>query len=109
MSEPRENRIVIDAKWPDQADAHGDCQVNWMYPLMYSGEGRSRLRISLFAVRAADDLIIEFDGPRNGWVIRMDRFAAEPHEFDEPVEEAAEVAFVPAWYVAPDPSTPDTP
>lgn len=54
------------------------------------------VHIILLATRAADALVIRYDFERDGWVICMNRTRdADGHM--EVIEEAAEVAFVPAW------------
>lgn len=52
--------------------------------------------VTLYHVRAADDVEIRFDLARNGWVIAMDKTRRVPGGC-EPVEDKAEVAFVSAW------------
>lgn len=90
-------------QWPDVTDIEGSHRFEWSYPQIYSAplttEPLSRITIGLMHVRAADDLIIEFSGARNGWVIRMDR-TYDGAGVMETVAEAVEVAFIPAWNVA---------
>ena len=78
-----------------------DGRVDWMYPDIYAGENpRSVLRIGLYHVRAADDIEIEYDGERDGYVIY--RTVTTGHvEYSvgcyEPIEKRKELAFIPAW------------
>lgn len=67
-----------------------------MYPNIYPKDKLDSLTITLFHVRAADSIHIEFDGDRNGWVIRMDR-TREKNGMSTVVKEKEEVAFIPAW------------
>lgn len=54
--------------------------------------------ISLSDVRAADELRIEYDFVRNGWVIKQARFGC--WEEDELIDEGwTEVAFLKAWAI----------
>ena len=93
-----ENRIEVDPMrrgWKANADAHGEVRIDW-HAQIYDDKPLSRVHLGLMHVRAADNLIIEFSGSRNGWVIRMDR-TRDDGGMMEVVEEAVEVAFVPAW------------
>lgn len=56
----------------------------------------NRVKVCLMDTRAADNLVVEYDFSRDGWVIRMDK-TREGIGHMETVEELAEVAFVPAW------------
>ncbi len=103
--EPKPPRIEP-TQWPGNFDVHGSVRLGWMYPGMYSGEARDRIEITLYSVRAADSISIEYDGPRDGWVIRMDR-TRDDDGITETVEEKVEVAFIPAWNQSPhDPVSP---
>lgn len=61
----------------------------------------NRVSIGLSDVRAADDLAVEYDFERDGWVLRMDKVREETTASGschmETIEGLAEVAFVPAW------------
>lgn len=81
----------------DRREVEGTAYIDWSYPNIYASKDRlDRLHIGLSHVRAADDLVIEYDGDRDGWVIRMDR-TRRMDGWSEVVEEAVEVAFIPAW------------
>jgi len=54
------------------------------------------VRIELMHVRAADVLIVRYDFERDGWSIRMDK-TKDLGGLMTVIEEAQEVAFVPAW------------
>jgi len=77
-------------------DGEKTARVEWMYPNIYKDESLDYIEIGLYHVRAADDIRIEFDGERNGYVIRMDR-TVEREGHCETIEEKQEVAFIPAW------------
>lgn len=68
--------------------------VELSYPRL--PENPTRVRIELIDVRAADDLLIEYDFERDGWVIRQEP-VVERGCFLEPAGEPQEVAFVEAW------------
>jgi hypothetical protein len=64
--------------------------ISWDYPQIGTcGEGLDVLRISLCRVRAINDLLIQFDGERNGWVIGGSFRTAAGDDF-----EFKEVAFI---------------
>jgi hypothetical protein len=76
--------------------------IDWMYPEIYGkDEPRSILKIGLYHVRAADDIEIEYDSDRDGYVIYQTvtvGYKLEPEgKFLEPVEKRKEKAFIPAW------------
>jgi hypothetical protein len=71
-------------------------RIDWMYPNIYSDKPLDRITIALFHTRAANDITIEFDGDRNGYVIRMDK-TVDTNAGADTVEENVEVAFIPAW------------
>ena len=54
------------------------------------------IHVSLWDVRAADDLIISYDFDRDGWRIGMDRTRYTPGLMVV-ISENEEVAFIPAW------------
>ena len=69
----------------------GDTNVNWMYPTIGTcGEPVQNLRISVCRVRAIPDIIVGFDGNRDGWVICGSFRTKEGDDF-----EYKEVAFIP--------------
>jgi len=64
---------------------------DWNYPRIGTcGEPCDILRVSLCRVRAVPDLLLKFDGERNGWVIGGSFRSADGDDF-----EFREVAFVP--------------
>jgi hypothetical protein len=74
-------------------DVCGNVTINWMYPEMFGdvhGEQRDRLTIALYSVRAAPDLVVEYDSKRDGWRLLVDR---SEHGTGKPVE----VGFIPSW------------
>lgn len=84
-------------------DVSGDASICWSYPNIYARNPDtndplklSRIVLSLEHVRAANSIAIEYDGARDGWVIRMDKTKFTDH-CAETVEEGVEVAFIPAW------------
>ena len=57
-----------------------------------------RVHVGLMHVRAAMDISVEYDFDRDGYVIRMDKTRDFPNGGGcEVIEEAVEVAFIPAW------------
>ena len=79
-------------------ETNESCSVDLWYPNIDPDRGPlPRIKIGLMHVRAADDITVEFDGERNGWVIRMDRTREHEGGVGETIEEKVEVAFVPAW------------
>lgn len=84
--------------WQMLSDEQETHSVELWYPLIRKNK---RVRISLYDVRAADDLVVEFDHKRNGWVLRMD--LTYGHSDGGPIDivkRDEEVAFVPAYNVA---------
>jgi hypothetical protein len=77
--------------------------IEWMYPNIYPSEGpRSVLKVGLYHVRAADDIEIEYDSERDGYIIFRTVTVGwtEPTEeknYSEAIEKRKEVAFIPAW------------
>jgi hypothetical protein len=69
-------------------------KVELKYPRVE--DNPDKVIISLMDVRAADDLLIEFDFDRNGWVIKMDE-TKDKDSMTEIIKEKVEVAFIPAW------------
>lgn len=56
------------------------------------------IEISLWDVRAADNITIKYDFDRDGWTVHMDRRdQLDDIHLSEIVEPLAEVAFIPAW------------
>ncbi len=71
--------------------------IEWMYPDIYGKKRQqSEITISLFHVRAANNLNIRFDSDRNGYVLYMDK-TKDMDGYCETIEEHCEVGFVPAW------------
>jgi hypothetical protein len=65
--------------------------VDWDYPRIGTcGEPCDILRVSLCRVRAVPDLLLKFDGVRNGWVVGGSFRTADGYDF-----EFKEVAFIP--------------
>lgn len=59
-----------------------------------------RIRITLMDVRAANNLVIDYDFDRDGWRIQMPtvhQWTAEQVAAGEDDDRLQEVAFVPAW------------
>lgn len=75
--------------------------IEWMYPEIYGKDRpQSEIRISMYHVRATNDLTIRFDSQRNGFVLTMDEFRGEYKDcgtYRESIEHEVEVGFVPAW------------
>jgi len=54
----------------NEIDVSGSANISWNYPEIGTGKGKpDTLRISIIRVRAIPDLIIAFDGDRDGWSI----------------------------------------
>jgi hypothetical protein len=71
-----------------------------MYPDIYGKDmPRNFLRIALYHVRAANDIEIEYNSERDGWVIYMTATTGykESENALKPIEERREKAFIPAW------------
>ena len=65
--------------------------VDWEYPEIGTcGKPCDILRVSLCRVRAVPDLLLKFDGERNGWVVGGSFRTAAGDDF-----EFKEVAFIP--------------
>lgn len=65
--------------------------VSWEYPEIGTcGKPCDILRVSLCRVRAVPDLLLKFDGERNGWVLGGSFRTADGDDF-----EFKEVAFIP--------------
>jgi hypothetical protein len=81
-------------------DLWGSAQIGWfagIYP-----EDRTVLKVGLYHVRASDDIEIEYDSGRDGWVIYRTVTVGwtEPtpeKNYYEPIEKRKEVAFIPSW------------
>lgn len=70
---------------------NGSGTVDWSYPKIGTcGEPCDTLRISICRTRAIDDLILSFDGVRNGWVISGSFRKGEDYEIRE-------VGFISEW------------
>lgn len=75
-----------------------NAMIDWMYPNIYpQKQPLDSLIVSLCHVRAANNIKICFDGDRNAWIILMDK-TKDVEQGSEIVEEACEVAVIPAWY-----------
>ena len=73
-----------------------EVEAQLWYPRANAAESTHTVRVSLWDVRAADDLVISYDFDRDGYSIKM----ATVHEWgvdEEPDPHLIEVAFVPAW------------
>ena len=55
-----------------------------------------RIQIGLLDVRAADDIQIEYDYDRDGWIIKQDEYESRDGIIYA-VLDWKEVAFIPAW------------
>ena len=82
----------------------GDANIEWMYPNIYAKDcPRNFLRIGLDHVRAANDIEIEYDSDRDGWLIFQNvttgfkLIEIEKAKYYEPIEDHREMAFIPAW------------
>ena len=76
----------------------GSQKIDWMYPNIY-GDSPDVLRISLYHVRAANDIEIEYSSQRDGWVVYQQvttGFRNVGSHMDS-VEKRKELAFIPAW------------
>jgi hypothetical protein len=60
----------------------------------------TEIRVGLVDVRAADDIVIRYDFDRDGWAVFQDESRETDWGF-ETVRELVEVAFIPAWLLAP--------
>lgn len=79
-------------------ESSDDIDVLLFYPNIYPKRGPlPRVQIDLSHTRAAHSITVEFDGDRDGWVIRTD-LMKEHEGWMEVLEEAVEVAFVPAYF-----------
>lgn len=79
-------------------EVEGSRKIDWMYPEIY-GDKPDFLRIALYHVRAANNIEIEYNSSRNGWVI-FQQITVGLQEVDgctDSIEKRKEVAFVPAW------------
>lgn len=70
-------------------------RVDLMYPR--SSNRPNTVIVSLYDVRAADDIRIRYDFDRDGWVISMDLTYDDNSGIIKIVKEDQEVAFIPAW------------
>ena len=77
-------------------EVRGSVRLSWEYPNIYPDKPLDRLTIGLSHTRGANCFTVEFDGDRNGYVIRMDR-VRDDDGIMETVEEGVEVAFLPAY------------
>jgi len=84
----------MSADWERITERDEQLRVELWYPRERKAQS---VRVSLFDVRAADDLVISFSFARNGWVIRMDSTHDDDSGIIKVVREEVEVAFVPAW------------
>jgi hypothetical protein len=100
------NRLGIKEEWKTMTDIEvsGDANIDWMYPSIYAEDGpRNFLRIGLMHVRAANDIEIEYDSDRDGWLIfqiittGFKLVESEKGNYYEPIEDRREMAFIPAW------------
>lgn len=85
--------MTAEPEWEDLTNELDELSVELWYPTIRKAKS---VRVSLYDVRAADDLLIRFDHDRNGWVIAMDLTRYESGTMTV-VEAEQEVAFVPAW------------
>ena len=70
-------------------------RADLMYPRL--PDRPNTVIVSLWDVRAADDLKIRYDFDRDGWVISMDLTHDDNSGIIKTVKEDQEVAFIPAW------------
>ena len=75
----------------------GSTIIGWMYPEIYQPNKRDSITIELYHTRSANNLHIEFDAERDGYVIQQQtRFT---WSLNDPIcdPEWKEVAFIKAW------------
>lgn len=77
-------------------------QIDWMYPEIYGNNlPRSVLRIGLYHVRAADDIEVEYNSERDGYVIYQTVTTGWSLDKDDncykAIEKRKKKAFIPAW------------
>ena len=98
MAKPNEFRA--DVRDNGSIDLRGSAQIGWfagIYP-----DDRTVLKVGLYHVRAADDIEIEYDSDRDGWVIYRTvtvGFTDPTPEknYHDSIEKRKELAFIPAW------------
>ncbi len=81
-------------------DLWGSGTIGWFAGIYH--EDRTVLRVGLHHVRAADDIEIEYDSARDGWVVYRTVTVGwtDPtpeKNYYEPIEKRKELAFIPAW------------
>jgi hypothetical protein len=89
----------------ERIQVNQSAKINWSYPQIYDDDddGRDQITIGMEHVRASDQITIEFNSERNGWVIKMDKTKYDDEwGMTHTVEEDCEVAFIPAWNEADD-------
>lgn len=79
-------------------EVRGSAKIDWMYPNIY-GDSPDVLRIALYHVRAANNIEIEYNSQRDGWVVyqQVTTGFREIGGCMDSVEKRKEVAFIPAW------------
>ena len=97
MAKPHDFRAPIhDA----HLDLWGSGTIGW-FAGIYKDD-RTILKVGLYHVRAADDIEIEYDSERDGWIIYRTVTVGftdptpEKNYYDS-IEKRKEVAFIPAW------------
>ena len=93
------NEFRADIRPNGNIDIWGSAQIGWfagIYP-----DNRTVLKVGLYHVRAADDIEIEYDSERDGWVIYRTVTVGwtdptpEKGYYDS-IEKRKEVAFIPS-------------
>ena len=90
----KDNQMAAEPDWQELTNQLDELSVELWYPLQRKAKA---VRVSLYDVRAADDLLIRFDHDRDGWVIAMDLSHDDHSGIIKVVEAEQEVAFIPAW------------
>lgn len=65
--------------------------------LMYPKQGEDKVTIALYHVRAADDLTVQYDFNRDGWVMTREVCKHTEEGGIESLGIWVEVGFVPSW------------
>jgi hypothetical protein len=100
MAKLKPNEFHAEVGKNGNIDLWGSGAISWVagiYP-----EDRTVLRVGLFHTRAADDIEIEYDSERDGWVIYRTVTVGwtdptpEKGYYDS-IEKRKELAFIPAW------------
>ena len=74
-----------------------EARAELWYPRSEGPDNVDRVRVSLYDVRAANDLVIQYDFDRDGYSIQQPTIHEWPIDSDSHDEGLVEVAFVAAW------------